>query len=235
MKSTYMILISILIATSAQAEWKVTSDVNDMTGEVNYYAMSSSTYSTKTMGFPYKGTQSWIGVGCNENSEWTFIGFSNAPNISKTETHDGWNSITTRFKWDSKIKSVELSQEWGASFLHFMGNETEVIKKIQSSRNGLLELDWHSQGVVYFPYSFKGSSKAISTIKNKCNLKPKNTAPNPKRTIECNAIESALIHHGVDVPPEKREQEIKRLKEKLRPYFYNELLMMNERCMDSLK
>jgi hypothetical protein len=82
-----------------------------------------------------------------------------------------------------------------------------------------------------YKVNLKGFTKAYNAV---CN-NPKNTSQNPKTTVECNAIESALIYHGIEVPSEKREQEIKRLKEKLRPYFYNELLMMNERCMDSLK
>jgi hypothetical protein len=83
--------------------------------------------------------------------------------------------------------------------------------------------------------AYKVSLKGFTKVYNAVCKSPKNTSPKPKKTVECNAIESALVYHGIGVPPEKREQEIKRLKEKLRPYFYNELLMMNERCMDSLK
>ncbi|ELA7337573.1 hypothetical protein Q9X97_003721 [Vibrio parahaemolyticus] len=107
---------------------------------------------------------------------------------------------------------------------------TSVIRQMKAG-NSLNASGKALSGWDAYKVSLKGFTKAYNAVcKN-----PKNTSPNPKRTVECNAIDSALIYHGVDVPPEKREQEIKRLKEKLRPYFYNELLMMNERCMDSLK
>ena len=167
LKRTLITSIAITSLT-ANAAWDVSSDVDEMTGETTHYAMSQSKKSTKTMGFPYKDVRSWIGVGCNKKSEWVFIGFNKSPNITGDKTQDGWNLISTRFKWDNDVQSVKLHQTWGNNFLHFLGDDSKFITKIESKNNGLLELKWHGQGSVYFPYSFAGSSKAIATIRQKC-------------------------------------------------------------------
>ena len=36
---------------------------------------------------------------------------NSAPNLSDTETEDGYNRIKTRVKWDNSIESVTLTQE----------------------------------------------------------------------------------------------------------------------------
>lgn len=164
-----VILLSTFISMNAHANWRVSSSTDEMTGETQNYAISDAVSTTRPMGFPYKDTKSWIGVGCDGKSEWVFIGFNKAPNISGDKNQNGWSLINTRFKWDNNIQNVNLSQTWGAKFIHFRGNDAPVIRKIQSSKKGLLELNWHGEGSVYFPYSFSGSSKAISTIRQKCN------------------------------------------------------------------
>ena len=163
-------LITSIAITSftANASWNVSSDVDEMTGKTTHYAISQSKESTKKMGFPYKHVRSWIGGGCDKKGEWIFIGFNKSPNITNDETQDGWSLISTRFKWDNDVESVKLSQTWGSKFLHFRGDDSKFITKIASKNNGLLELNWHGQGSVYFPYSFAGSSKAIATIRQKC-------------------------------------------------------------------
>lgn len=153
---------------TANASWDISSDVDEMTGEATHYAIYQSKASSKEMGFPYKNVRSWIGVGCNKKDEWVFIGFNKSPNITNDETQDGWNLISTRFKWDKDVEPVKLSQTWGGKFLHFLDNDSKFIEKIESKNSGLLELSWHGQGSVYFPYSFAGSSKAIAAIRQKC-------------------------------------------------------------------
>lgn len=166
---TRALIASIAITSfTANASWSVSSNVDEMTGETTHYAMSQSKVSTKKMEFPYRDVRSWIGVGCNKKDEWVFIGFNKSPNITNDKTQDGWSLISTRFKWDKDVESVKLSQTWGSKFLHFRGKDSKFITKIESKNSGLLELSWHGQGSVYFPYSFAGSSKAIATIRQKC-------------------------------------------------------------------
>lgn len=119
------------------------------------------------MSFPYDSVNAWLGVGCEKGSEWVYIGFNGSPNLADTETKDGYNLIKTRIKWNDQIESVELSQKWGAEFLHFR-EDTPALEKIGASATALLELQWHGQQPTYFEFSLNGSSKAISDIRSKC-------------------------------------------------------------------
>lgn len=147
--------------------WVSTSSVDKMTGNKSFYAVSKSVQASKRMGFPYSDVGSWLGVGCSKKSEWAYIGFSAAPNLTDAKTEDGRNVIKTRIKWGEKIEPVTLTQKWGASSLHFR-SDASVISSIVSSKVVLLELKWHGEQGVYFEYSLNGSSAALKEIRSEC-------------------------------------------------------------------
>ena len=120
------------------------------------------------MGFPYHDVNSWMGVGCDADNEWVYLGFNDSPNLSKDTTESGYNLIKTRIKWDDNVEDVSLTQDWGAKFLHFK-DDSVVTSKIAASSSALVELQWHGEQPTYFKYSLSGSSKAISEIREKCS------------------------------------------------------------------
>ncbi|WP_135475265.1 zinc ribbon domain-containing protein [Pseudoalteromonas sp. KS88] len=149
-------------------DWLTTSATDEMTGKVTFYAASKTTYPVPGMKFPYSDVDSWIGVGCDGKSEWVYFGFSNAPNLTNTSTEDGYSLINTRLKWDDKVETVGLTQDWGSRFIHFR-EDKKALLNLKNSQNIKLELQWHSQDRVYFNYSLRGSSKAIQEIQQKCS------------------------------------------------------------------
>lgn len=153
--------------SSPKPSWRVSSSQNEMTGSLEIYAHSPTTEPTKRMSFPYSNVRAWLGVGCNKDDEWVYVGFSDSPNITDDETKDGYNLIRTRVKWDNAIENVVLTQKWGAKFLHFQ-NSNSILQKIIESDSALLELQWHGQQSVFFKFDLKGSLKAIGDIRGEC-------------------------------------------------------------------
>jgi len=148
--------------------WTTSTSKDKMTGKLSAYANSPISFSTRKMEFPYADVHAWIGVGCDKKNEWVYVGFNSAPNLANTETKDGYNLIKTRLKWDGVVKNVTLTQDWGASFIHFR-NGKSAISRIVSSKSALLELQWHGQQSTYFEFSLKGSSAALKKIRAKCS------------------------------------------------------------------
>ena len=109
--------------------WGTSFSKDEMTGEFSAYANSPVTYPSTEMDFPYGNVSSWLGIGCDKNSEWIYLGFSDSPNLLDTETHDGFNLINTRIKWDEIVKSIQLTQEWSSKFIHFR-NKREAITRV---------------------------------------------------------------------------------------------------------
>ena len=147
--------------------WRTSTSKDEMTGKFSAYAHSPKAYPSKKMSFPYADVNAWMGIGCDNKSEWVYFGFNSAPNLTKDETKDGFNLITTRVKWNNEVENVTLSQDWGAKFIHFR-NYSAAISKIAASNTALLELQWHGQQPTYFEFSLNGSSKALAEIKSKC-------------------------------------------------------------------
>lgn len=160
-------LFILLLPVCSYANWDSSVSEDEMTGKKSAYASSSITAPTERMGFPYGKVKAWLGVGCDANSEWTYIGFTSSPNLSNTDTKDGYSLIKTRIKWDEDVDNITLSQDWGAKFIHFL-DDGETIKNIEKSNTVLLELKWHGEGKTYFKFSLKGSSAALNNIRSEC-------------------------------------------------------------------
>ncbi|MBM7624749.1 hypothetical protein [Sporohalobacter salinus] len=164
------ILLVLLLSYTVYAanEWDTFVSKDEMEGTETWYATSPEVTTTEKMDFPYTGTKASLIVGYDGEDEWGYVAFSNAPNLSDTETEDGYNVIYTRVKFDDKIKNTTLTQDWGSKFLNFR-NDKGIISKIKSSNTLLLELNWHGEGEVYFRFPLDGSADAINKIHDKFN------------------------------------------------------------------
>lgn len=155
--------------TTPQPRWQSVESEDEMTGEKSAYAVSPRSSSNRAMDFPYQGTESWIGFGCNNKDEWVYLGFSEAPNLNDTETQDGYNVINARVRWDDSVIQETFTQDWSDPFLNFR-NDNQAIQRIAGGNNVLVELDWHGQKrSVIFPFTLRGSSSAISEARQTCS------------------------------------------------------------------
>jgi hypothetical protein len=157
-------------AAPMKPSWRTSSNVDQMTGKRQVYATSPTVPPTTKMDSPYRDVEAWLGVGCDGKSEWAFIGFTTAPNLTDTETESGYNRINTRIKWNDKIQNVTLTQQWGDSFLHFR-NGPAATSKILSSSSALLELQWYGNPGTYFSFPLEGASTAVKAMRSQCAKK----------------------------------------------------------------
>ena len=139
-----------------------------MTGKRSAYATSEVVAPTRQMDFPYSDVKAWLGVGCDGESEWAFVGFKGGVNLADTESRDGFNVINTRIRWDAAVSEVRLTQKWGANFLHF-ADKRQVIAKVSSASSVLLELEWHGQRPTFFEFPLRGSSEALREMRGRCS------------------------------------------------------------------
>ena len=138
-----------------------------MTGEISAYASSPAVPATVRMSFPYSDTESWLGFGCNKGSEWAYIGFTAAPNLTGTGTNDGYDSFFSRIKWDDELLRMQFTQEWGSRFIHF-SRDSMAIQRLLAGESALLELPWYGEGATLFRYSLQGSTVAILKARGEC-------------------------------------------------------------------
>ena len=160
---------SALIAqTTQKPKWSQTTSTDEMSGKKKSFAHSPLTLPEKEMSFPYGGVEAWLGIGCDGKNEWAYVGFSSSPNLANTDTEDGYSTVQTRIKWDDSIQNIKMSQDWGASFIHF-NNDRSTISKIASSSTALLELKWHGQQPSFFKFNLNGSRAALNGIRDRCS------------------------------------------------------------------
>ncbi len=156
-----------VLAMPASGQWRNSASKDEMTGKRQAFATSPMTSPTSPMSFPYTETQAWLGFGCDGENEWTFVGFSQQPILLNTDTEDGYNSISTRVKWDDSVETMRFTQKWGNSFLHF-ADDSAAIAHMTTAATVLLELDWYSGGRVYFRFKLRGASAAIARARAAC-------------------------------------------------------------------
>lgn len=151
-----------------QARWTHSTKRDEMTGEISAFAFSPRSKPTRPMSFPYMDLTAVMAFGCDGDSEWAYINFSDSPNLTNTETEDGYNTFTTRVRWDEAVENTRMVQEWGATALHFR-NGADAIRKMASASEALVELKWYGAGDVYFLFSMNGSSAAIASARQACS------------------------------------------------------------------
>jgi hypothetical protein len=156
-------------------QWETSTSVDKMTGKRQVFAASPRVLPVEKMEFPYSDTTAWLGVGCDGKSEWVYIGFSKAPNLTDTATESGYSRINTRIKWNESVQNVTLMQEWGAAFLHFQ-DERQAISKITTSNSALLELKWYGQNRPHFSFPLDGAAASVTEMRKKCSAKPADSA-----------------------------------------------------------
>ncbi|MFT7338141.1 MAG: hypothetical protein ACI92B_001470 [Marinobacter maritimus] len=148
-------------------EWSTFDSADEMTGKKSAYAVSPKATTTKPMSFPYNNAEARLAVGCDATSEWAYMIFTDAPNLNDGDIEDGYKTFRVRVRWDENVVTERLTQDWGAKVMHFQ-DKASVIQKIGGAASVMVELNWHSQGAVRFPFSLNGSSKAIQEIRGKC-------------------------------------------------------------------
>lgn len=154
-------------APPAAPAWRSFTTTDDLTGEESAFATSPRVAATRRMSFPYSGVRGWLGVGCDVSSEWAYASFTEAPNLTNTDTQSGYDVINTRIRFDETVEDITLTQSWGATGLHFADDQA-VITKFAESSSVLLELSWYGEDQAIFEFPLNGSTAAISQMRERC-------------------------------------------------------------------
>lgn len=158
----------VLAQSGTNSDWSNFTSEDKMSGKIQAYATSKWVESEDPMDFPYEGTEGLLGFGCDGEDEWAYIKFTNQPNITNDEPQDGgYSTFYSRVKWDTVVKAVEFTQEWGSESINFV-NDERAIENIRKRGKMLLELDWHGEGKVYFEFSLDGSAANIRKARQIC-------------------------------------------------------------------
>jgi len=152
-----------------EKKWEVFIFKDEKAGKKTGVAISPLIAPTDSMGSPYSDIEAALGVGYDGKYEWVCISFVQPPNLSGTELGDQneYDIISTRIKWDDVVETTELIYLWGSNLLCFIEVSEKVISKIINSDTMILELDWHSEGRIYFQFPLEGADEAINEIHNK--------------------------------------------------------------------
>lgn len=151
--------------------WSSTTSSDPLTGAVSGYASSRRVSPGLAMEFPYSDVTASLAVGCDSKSEWVYMGFTTAPNLTNTDTKDGYSTIETRIRWNDDVNRVEtvlLTQEWGSNFIHF-SNDATIIQSISNADSLRVELEWFGSRPTYFDIPLSGSTSAIETMRTNCS------------------------------------------------------------------
>lgn len=154
--------------TAEAQEWSWHTSGDKMTGEIRAFATSPDVNATEPLDFPYRGMEAELYFGCNrQGDEWAYIAFSEEPNITDTETYDGWDGFSVRARWDDNVTTMDMRQDWGERFVHFQ-SDGRAIANIAAARSVLIEFNWYGSGDVYFEFPLDGSADAIASAREAC-------------------------------------------------------------------
>lgn len=161
------VLCLLLNPAAIFGQWTTFISTDQMTGERSANAISPKVTATEPMGFPYQHTEAWLGFGCDGEDEWTFIGFSNTPNLVDTITKDGHDLFSARVRWGQRVQTTSFRQEWGEPAIRFH-RDAGVVDKMTRNSTFLLQLKWYGEGKTYFSFPLRGASTSIREVRSLC-------------------------------------------------------------------
>lgn len=148
--------------------WSYRISVDEMTQERSVYLSSKIGTTTRSMSFPYTGTESAIYFGCNKKSKWAYFWFSNQPNIVNDQTKSGYSLSKSRIRFDDALDSITMTQDWGSKFMHARYPDW-LSNKLVGVDNVRLELHWHGEGRAVFSYDVSGFKSLYSDFIKECS------------------------------------------------------------------
>ncbi|HVY64647.1 MAG TPA: zinc ribbon domain-containing protein [Gammaproteobacteria bacterium] len=153
-------------ASGADSAWRNTTSRDATTGALQVFAASPMVTPAEA-GAPFGGTQAWVGVGCDGEGEWGYIGFTKAPRLNPVERGAGYEVVKAKVWWNDSVEDTAFRRNTGSDTFLFM-DRSAAIAKIAASHSIRLELDAPGQHPAYFTFSLNGSFAAIARMREQC-------------------------------------------------------------------
>lgn len=188
-------LVALASAPPAAAQrWDYRQSQDEMTGEMRIFTTSPLRAPKHSLGFPYQNLKAWLGVGCKAGSEWAYVGLTSTPILSNTETHSGYVTFSPRIRWDDRVETVDMIQEWGKQSLHFKDGKA-AIWNMMTAKEVLLELEWYGSGQIYFSFPLANSEATIRKALTRCQ------AADYEQQYDIRQVQRLLKEAGFDPGP----------------------------------
>lgn len=174
MKKVALAFLTIGFTSSLMAKmtggWNVSIEKDEMTNKKTCYTSGKWTKSTKSLSFPYNDLTQTVGIGIDYTGKyWSYIAFSNAPNLTDETTGDGYGYATRRIKFDNNITNFSFSRDWGSRFAH-TANDDDFIDKLMTSKTMLTEQEQYGNGTIYYKFNLTGMQNAYDSCRKSLGL-----------------------------------------------------------------
>lgn len=127
-------------------------------------AQSKQVASRPVMDFPYQGTKSSMRVECRGGKPSVHFEFTQAPNLTNaTPRNGGYNNILTGTILDGRVRTLELTQNWGSKIIR-LDQDDEFVPLVQEQSKFSLRLKWYGTEGVQFDYDMTGAKEAIASL-----------------------------------------------------------------------
>ncbi len=155
-------------ASDRAVGWRNTTAKDPTTGALQAFAASPMVL--VGTGTPNGGIQAWVGVGCDGEREWSYIGFTKAPKLAPRERGDGYDIVDAKVWWNGVAEDAAFRHNSGADTFLFL-DPAAAIAHIAASDSLRLELDARGQNPTYFEFRLNGSFAAIAGMREQCAKK----------------------------------------------------------------
>ena len=142
-----------------EAEWTISNRVDQMSGEVSYYARSPLARS--------HGIESFVSFVCSGKYGEVYIGFDRQIRIRWDEGVLGTKKL--RAKWSGRSKPEQAYFVENGRFIHFVKVEETMKHLVEWKRKELkLEVPLVPGGNAIFRYDLSGAARGIAEAKERC-------------------------------------------------------------------
>ena len=137
-----------------------------LTGKsTGFYVTSETVTSVYPMSFPYQDVTVRILIPCDNDVE---LRFDDQPNLTNIEySRYGNNTTRSQVSFDGRT-AIGINFSISGSGKTLYSSDKQLLNGIIGGKEMRLQLRWHGQGRVVFPFDLTGSSEAVGSLREKC-------------------------------------------------------------------
>lgn len=149
---------------AAAQNWQWAAEIDPMTDKKFVYAFTNKVTPHKPLEFPYADTTARLAIGCDSESFWIYVKFSEV-NLSDGQTEDGFDFHTIDVRSADGVEQYQVSIRWGGDSTQFRAKDRfKVFQNILTSVEMRFQFDHYGQGQRVYTFKTFGFRAIASTL-----------------------------------------------------------------------
>jgi len=117
---------------------------------------------------PYENLRSWVGLSCDGENKWPFIGFTETPIQEQINDSAESKVFYAQVAWGNISRNVPLAQKKRRPRFFVFSDASSIMEQMLNSKAMSIKIDWYGPQSARFEYSLEDIKSAFYELEKEC-------------------------------------------------------------------